>query len=209
MAKGRKESSSVSIVLLLLLLIVVIVATIYWFNFIGLLNIQRSLFKAYQKIPGLKVAKEIQDPLLLDKEYLDKYKLSLDNRNLTLDNKQKEQEKKELEIANKENELKKKEDALAQKEENINALLNQYDNIKENIRSQAQDFINMPPESAVSILNNMDIYIVVDILRTINEIAAESGESSIVPYYLSLMPPDRAAQIQELLSAGASTLPHD
>lgn len=207
MAKERVRSSTLQVFLLLILLIVVILATIYWFNYIGLLNIQRTIFKLYQKFPSLKVSKEITDPLLIEREFLDKFKISLENKALELKKIQTDLNKRELEINNKEVEIKKKESALAQKEENINTILKQYDNIKNNLRKQAIDLTSMPPQKAVEIMNNMEILLVCDILRTINEIADEQGEASITPYLLSLMPPQRAAQIQEYLNAGATTLP--
>jgi|YNPMSStandDraft_1061717.scaffolds.fasta_scaffold00010_52 flagellar protein FlbB len=207
MAKSSTKSGTLQVVLLLVLLIIVIIATIYWFNYIGLLNIQRTVFKLYQKFPSLKVSKEITDPFLIEKEFLEKFKISLENKALDLKKLQTDLNKKELELNNKEVEIKKKETALAQKEENINTILKQYDNIKNNLKKQAIDLTNMPPQKAVEIMNNMDILLVCDILRTINEIAEEQGEASITPYLLSLMPPQRAAQIQEYLNAGVTTLP--
>jgi len=72
MAKSSTKSGTLQVVLLLVLLIIVIIATIYWFNYIGLLNIQRTVFKLYQKFPSLKVSKEITDPFLIEKEFLEK-----------------------------------------------------------------------------------------------------------------------------------------
>jgi len=109
MAKSSTKSGTLQVVLLLVLLIIVIIATIYWFNYIGLLNIQRTVFKLYQKFPSLKVSKEITDPFLIEKEFLEKFKISLENKALDLKKLQTDLNKKELELNNKEVEIKKKE----------------------------------------------------------------------------------------------------
>ena len=54
------EKSGIKILLSILLLILVLLATIYWFNYIGLINIQRSLFRVSKKIPLISYAKEIE-----------------------------------------------------------------------------------------------------------------------------------------------------
>jgi flagellar protein FlbB len=205
MFKQKVEGRGIKIILSLLLLILTLIATIYWFNYIGLVNIQQALFKVSKKIPGLKVVKDIQDPFLLEKEYYDKLKLSYESKFLLLKKQEEELKKKEDELKSKEQLLVKKDKALEEKENSINRKLKEYDNIKENLRKQALYFINMPPQQAVKIMNGMDELLVVDILRAMDEVFAERGEDSTVPYLLSLMPEDRAARLNELMAAGAST----
>ena len=54
----------------------------------------------------------------------------------------------------------------------------------------------MRPENAVSILNEMEIQNVIDVLRKVEETAKAEEKTSMVSYWLSLMPPDRAAEIK-------------
>lgn len=203
------EKTGLKIILSIVLLIMVLLATIYWFNYIGLVNIQRSLFKVSKKIPLISYAKEIQDPFLLEKEYIEKLKLSYESKFLLLQKEEEDLKKRENEIKLKENLLQKQSKALEDKELSINRKLKEYDNYKDNIKKQANYFINMAPKNAVDIMNGMDILLVVDILRAMDEIFNERGEDSTVPYLISLMPSDRAAKINELMAEGASTLPQN
>jgi flagellar protein FlbB len=63
----------------------------------------------------------------------------------------------------------------------------------------------MPPASAVEIINRMNDQDAIDVLRKTEEIAQAEGTASIVSFWLSLMPPDRAAELQRKM-AGRPTL---
>ena len=58
----------------------------------------------------------------------------------------------------------------------------------------------MPPKNAVAILVAMDDQDVIDVLRKADEVAAARGEASTVAYWLSLMPGERAAEIQRKMA---------
>jgi flagellar protein FlbB len=63
----------------------------------------------------------------------------------------------------------------------------------------AQYLVGMPPASAVDIMMNMEDQDLIDILRTVERLAQEAGEQSIVSYWFSLMAernPERAAALQ-------------
>jgi flagellar protein FlbB len=59
----------------------------------------------------------------------------------------------------------------------------------------------MPPANAVEIINRMDDQDAIDVLRKTEEIAQAEGSASIVSYWLSLMPPERAAELQRKMAA--------
>jgi flagellar motility protein MotE (MotC chaperone) len=75
-----------------------------------------------------------------------------------------------------------------------------YDNYKDNVRKQAQYFTSMPPKAAVDRLAKLDELLAIDILRQIDRTAEEQGKASIVPYFLSLMDPEKAASIQRKMT---------
>ena len=54
----------------------------------------------------------------------------------------------------------------------------------------------MAPKNAVDILVAMDDQTVIDVLRKVEELAKANGTSSMGSYWLSLMPSERAAEIQ-------------
>ena len=58
----------------------------------------------------------------------------------------------------------------------------------------------MPPDKARDILLEMGDQDVIDILRVTERLAEEAGESSLVAYWLSLMPADRSAAIQRKMT---------
>ncbi|MCF6335074.1 MAG: flagellar protein FlbB, partial [Spirochaetales bacterium] len=53
----------------------------------------------------------------------------------------------------------------------------------------------MPPKDAVDRLLEMEDQDIIDIFRTTEEIAKAAGTDSIVSYWFSLMPADRAAEL--------------
>ena len=64
----------------------------------------------------------------------------------------------------------------------------------------------MTPKAAVNILLAMDDQMVIDVLRKVEEMAAQNGTASMVSYWLSLMPADRAAAIQRKMVVKPETL---
>ena len=76
----------------------------------------------------------------------------------------------------------------------------EYDNYKENIRTQAGYLTNMPPAAAVERIAKLDDLLAIDILREIDATAEEEGRISVVPFFLSLMDPDKAATLQRKMT---------
>ena len=64
----------------------------------------------------------------------------------------------------------------------------------------------MKPDAAVAILVAMDDQTVIDVLRKVEELAAANGSSSMGSYWLSLMPSDRAAEIQRKMISKPESL---
>ena len=64
----------------------------------------------------------------------------------------------------------------------------------------------MRPEAAVNILLAMDDQVVIDVLRKVEELAKRSGTASLGSYWLSLMPAERAAEIQRKSLSKPSSL---
>jgi flagellar protein FlbB len=58
----------------------------------------------------------------------------------------------------------------------------------------------MPPQNAVNIISAMNDQDAIDILRKTEEIARAEETASVVAFWLSLMEPERAAEIQRKMS---------
>ena len=93
-------------------------------------------------------------------------------------------------------ELSEREKSQEEREKTFNNILKQYDDKEVNIEQIALNLNGMRPEAAVNILLAMDDQTVIDVLRKVEEIAKRDGSSSMGSYWLSLMPADRAAEIQ-------------
>lgn len=88
---------------------------------------------------------------------------------------------------------------LNDERESLDQMLKRYNDKKLNLEAQASLFNGMPPQQAVAQMNEMDSLLVVDILRTNERVAAENGEESLVAFWISQMPPERAAEINRLM----------
>jgi len=183
--------------LLLILILILLIGGSLWFDYLGLLNVKEILAPA-SKAVGLSAPDKLEneeDLLLLERERLSKREEALRLQQEALFTKTDDLEKMEVEVQQKLEMLEEKEKALAEQEKSFNERVKQYENKKANLRQSSEYFTGMPPQRAVERLLEMEDQDVIDILRTTEEMALESGESSVVAYWLSLMPSDRAAQI--------------
>lgn len=93
--------------------------------------------------------------------------------------------------------LKDKEDSLKNKLDNMYSRETAFKEISKNLT-------NMAPEAAIQILINHTDQDVIDILRVTEEEAAKNKKTSLVPLWISLLPPDRAAVIQRKMAVRPS-----
>jgi flagellar protein FlbB len=91
--------------------------------------------------------------------------------------------------------------ALEDQIKSLNAGILEAEIRDRNVEQNARNLVNMPPERAVGILVAMDDQDVIDVLRKTEELAQADGSASIVPYWLSLLPPERAAEITRKMAA--------
>ncbi len=185
------------IVLLLLLIILIFMGGLLWFDYLGLINVKEK-FAPVLSLVGISTPKKIENPgdlLLLEKERIKKQAAALDIRAEALDKREEAVTKKENEINEKVETLKGQEKALQEKEKSFNERAKEYENRDKNLRQIAAYFVGMPPKDAVARLLKMNDQDVIDVLRVTEKMAQEAGTDSIVSYWLSLMPADRAAVI--------------
>lgn len=185
------------IFLLLLLILVLAFGGLIWFDYLGIVDVKDVLSPVFSLVGlrGRTRVEQLEDPLLLDRERLEKQWEALELRAEELDNREAAVEEREAELLAMAEELDEREEALEQRENSFNERLAQYENRSRNIRTVAQDLSNMPPEQAVARLEAMDDQLVIDILRSARQLAEEQGEASLVPFWLSMMPPERAATL--------------
>ena len=193
-------------ILLIILILVLVLFGLLWFDYLGIIHAKRAfspLFKLAGLSPQTSVSASSSKELVeadLDNDRFAKRLEALDIRSQELA--KRESEVKEREDANAQiaQELEDKEKTQAEREKTFNNLVKKYDDRRVNIEQIVANLNGMPPKSAVGILIEMDDQDVIDVLRRADEIAAASGESSTVAYWLSLMPSDRAAEISRKMA---------
>ena len=194
-------------ILLIILILVLVLFGLLWFDYLGIIHAKRAfspLFKLAGLSPQTSVSASSSKELVeadLDNDRFAKRLEALDIRSQELA--KRESEVKEREDANAQiaQELEDKEKTQAEREKTFNNLVKKYDDRSVNIEQIVANLNGMPPKSAVGILIEMDDQDVIDVLRRADEIAAASGESSTVAYWLSLMPSDRAAEISRRMAS--------
>lgn len=205
-----KQNFGKSLVLIVIILIL-IVGGLLWFDYLGIVHV-KSVFSPVYKILG-KTPQTTQTatqskPLVsnLDEDRLKKqreaneiFKEELDKREadiLALENQN-------AQIAA---ELAEREKNQEEREKTFNLTVKKYDDKNINVEQIAKNLNGMKPQAAVDILIAMDDQTVIDVLRKVEEITASGGTSSMVSYWLSLMPSDRAAEIQRKMISKPETL---
>ena len=196
---------------LIMLIIIMALGGLLWFDFLGVIhvkNIFTPLYKAMGREPPESVAATSSHPIVgnLEQERLDKQREALELFKEELD-------KREEEIAAKEKlneqiaaELAEREKSQEEREKTFNRNVKQYDDKNVNIEQIAQNLNGMRPEAAVNILLAFDDQVCIDVLRKVEEIARRDGSASMGSYWLSLMPAQRAAEIQRKMISKPESL---
>ncbi len=199
---GVNGGGIAKIFFLIILIAVLIIGGLLWVDFLGLINARDSLTPLLKAL-RLDVPEPVQQPddlYLLDKERLEKQIEALDLREADLQAREEDILLAEAELQELASQLEERQKTLDEKEKSLNEALKLYDNKRANLEQNAKYLEGMPPESAVSIMLEMEDTELVDLLRTSERLSQESGRSSLVAFWLSLMPADRAAEIQSKMT---------
>ncbi len=199
MAKISAVKTGSRVVALILLILILVLGGFVWFDFLGLINAKELASPLLQRV-GINLGipdpvENVEDTMLLEKERLDKLEQALDLRESELDKREEEIKTSEDEIKQMLDSIKERETAFEEQEKSFNDRLKAYDNRNTNLRQAAEYFVGMPPQDAVNMFLEMDDQDVIDIMRAHQTISDEAGTASMVSYWLSLMPSDRAAAL--------------
>ncbi len=196
MSKGIGKSF-----VLLILIFILVIAGLLWFDYLGVVHVKSVFAPVYRllgKEPQTSVTSTQSKPLVanLDEDRLNKQKEALNIFKEELD-------KREADLASAEKlneqiaaELSEREKNQEEREKTFNLNVKKYDDKEVNIEQIANNLNGMTPTAAVNILVAMDDQTVIDVLRKVEELAAANGTSSMGSYWLSLMPSERAAEVQ-------------
>ncbi len=200
MADYSTVGAGFRILILILLVGVLVLGGLVWFDYLGIINAEQMLLPIFTLIRGEKVEVDAENPLLLEKERLTKQLEALSIRSEELASAEQKLEASQAEISQMIEQLEEREQSLEDREKVLNERVKAFENRRDNLRQNAEYLVGMPPANAVDILLEMEDQDVIDIFRMTEEQAQATGEISLVAYWLSLMPPERAAVLQRKMS---------
>jgi flagellar protein FlbB len=201
-ARGKNLGKTL---VLLFLIIILILAGLMWFDYLGVIQAKKMFAPVYRLFglsPQTSVTATSSKPLVadLDDDRLAKRLESLNLRAQELDKRESvvsDTETKNAEIAK---ELEDRKNSEDEREKTFNNTVKQYDDREVNIVQIATNLTSMQPKKAVDILIAMDDQDIIDILRKVEEQARAAKTASMVSYWLTLMPADRAAEVQRKMA---------
>ncbi|GMO41910.1 MAG: hypothetical protein Pg6C_03010 [Treponemataceae bacterium] len=194
------------ILVLLILVIVLAVGGLFWFDYLGVLQLKQTFAPVYKILklkpqtgPSLPASNPFASDL--DEDRFRKRLEAIDLRNEELA--KRESEVSELADLNEQTakELEERKAAQEEREKTFDAEVNKYGDRTANVERNARYLMNMPPQSAVEILLSQDDQLVIDTLRKAEELG-----STMNPYWMSLMPSDRAGTIQRKMTEKPSAV---
>jgi flagellar protein FlbB len=189
---------------LLFLVIILILLGLLWFDYIGVIQAKKTFAPVYKLLklePQVSTSiTETNVPVNLEADRLAKRLESLDIRTQELDKREADISEREQQLDQIVQELDDRKKSQEERELSFSNTVKKYDDRQINIESNARNLTGMQPEKAVLIMNEMDDQDLIDVLRKTDEIAAEEGTMSMVSYWLSLMPAERAATIQRKMA---------
>ena len=197
------------IIVLIFLIIILAGGGILWFDYLNVIDAKTVLAPVFQLIGRQgrsQPAARDNEVLFLDAERFAIRVEALELRNMELERQEQDIQNRRGEIEQMAQELEERQKALDERENSIIALAQETENKDRNVEQQARYLTGMPPDRAVGIISIMDDQLAVDVLRKTEEIALAEGTSSIVSYWLSLMPPERAREIQRKMVGRPSSL---
>jgi flagellar protein FlbB len=197
------------VIVLLLLIVVMVAGGIVWFDYLNVIDAKTVLAPLYRFIgrEGRSQPKTTEAELLnLDAERLAIRLEALELQKMEIDTRQKDMDSRYGEIEQMAQELEERQKALDDRENSLRAQAADAENKDRNIEQNARLLNGMPPERAVGIMTAMDDQDVIDVLRKTEDIARAEGTSSIVSYWLSLMEPKRAAELQRKMAGRPQSL---
>jgi flagellar protein FlbB len=196
------------IFILLLLVAILAAGGIVWFDYLNIID-AKSVLSPLSRYIGRqpRTQPETTDEFLnLDAERLAIRLEALQLQRMEMDTRQLNMDFRYGEIEQMAQELEERQKALDERENSLRVLAADAENRDRNIEENARILNGMPPERAVGIMSAMDDQDVIDVLRKTEEIARAAGTTSMVSYWMSLMDPVRAAELQRKMAGRPQTL---
>ena len=206
------------VIVLIFLILILAGGGVLWFDYLNVIDAKTFLgpvFNALRGVPfvsrflpaGEGRSQPATDAMLdLDSERFAIRMEALELRNMELDRTEQDIQNRRFQVEQMAQELEERQKALDERENSFNALLSDAEVKDRTVERNAINLTNMPPQRAVGILAAMDDQDVIDVFRKTDELAEAAGNASIVPYWLSLMDSQRAAELSRKMVSRPSSL---
>ena len=209
------------VIVLLFLIMILLGGGILWFDYLNVIDAKNVIGPVLDVLRVIPLVNRLVPPgesrsrqtfyteeglLNLDAERFAVAMEAVELRVMELKNQEQDITTRRGQIEQMAQELEERQKALDERENSFNALLSDAEIKDRTVERNAINLTSMPPERAVGILTAMDDQDVIDVFRKTDQLAESSGSSSIVPYWLSLMDPQRAAELNRKMVSRPSTL---
>jgi len=207
------------IIVLIFLILILAGGGVLWFDYLNVIDAKNVIGPALNFLQRVPLLNRILPPgegrshpslaedeiISLDAERFAVRLEALELRNMELGRQEQDIENRRGQIEQMAQELEERQKALDERENSFNALLSDAEIKDRTVERNAINLTSMPPQRAVGILAAMDDQDIIDVLRKTDELAEASGSSSIVPFWLSLMDSQRAAEISRKMVSRPSS----
>jgi flagellar protein FlbB len=190
-----------------------------WFDYLNLIDIKTVLSPVYNAVQGVPVigrllpgagrtqpVVENDTDLNLDAERLAVRLEAQELRSRDMDRRESEIENRRQEIEQMAQELDARRQAIEDRENSFNETVEEAETRSRNVEQNARQLTGMPPQNAVAIIAAMNDQDAIDVLRMTDEIARREGTTSLVSYWMSLLPAERVAELQRKMTARPDSL---
>lgn len=191
----------IKIAILLIVNTLIAGSMLYFLDYMKIIS-YRNIFN---QVTGVTITPpaRIEDPMLLEREELNKKWELLTIKEIELSNVDQTLGASNLALQAEQLKLQNEREAFLNEQALQDIQAKEQNTYDLKIQDVATQISGMPPQTAAEILNLQDDLQVVDIFKKMNELAVANGQASTVPFLLTLMEREKAARIQTLMLASS------